>query len=185
MKTIIFFLAMTLACNSTAQTNFGFGDGFIITKQGDTIRCQVEMAVTYEDKIAYKKNKDDYPLHILTKDIHAMKTPYKYLQNILIGKKELLMSLMVDGKARLYSHVIINSGQPKAAPGGTMVLYQPPTVTYIVEKDKMYYEVKKKDFKTMMPKLLESCTSVTEKIATKKYHFEDIEKVIQEYNSCQ
>ncbi|MDZ4714424.1 MAG: hypothetical protein SH819_03055 [Cytophagales bacterium] len=184
MKTTSAIFVITFACFSAfGQTNFGFSDGVILTKQGDSLKCLIEMAVTYEDKVAYKKTPSDFPLQIPTKEIHAMQTKYKYYLNIPVGKEEKLMSLMVDGKARLFTHVILNAGPSKPMGGGTAKMYQPPTVTYVVEKDGDYHEIRKKDFVNQMTKLMGDSPQIVQKIYAKEYTFEDLEKLVKDYNS--
>ena len=90
---------------------------------------------------------------------------------------------MVDGKVRLFNHVVLNEGQRKSGYGGSYQLYQPPTVTYVVQKDSQFKEISKKSFNELKV-LLSDCPTVVSKIDNKTYKFEDLESVIKEYNSC-
>jgi hypothetical protein len=108
------------------------------------------------------------------------------LKNILIllGKKEKIMGLLVDGDVKLFNHVTINEGASTSASGGTMTLYTAPTILYAIKKGDVFYEVKKKNFKEMITTLFSDCQSVVDKVVSKIYTLEDIETVVNEYNSC-
>lgn len=166
------------------QTNYGFADGTIITKKNDTLRCLVEMAVTYGEKISYKLNAGAPALKIASEEIHSIKTPNMFYENILLGKKERLMSLLVDGDAKLFAHVTINVGTSKTDKVGTTTLYGAPTVVYGLKKDNLYHEVKKKTFVETINATLADCSSIVAKVNEKVYRFEDLEKVVNEYNAC-
>ena len=183
-KGLLAFILGFFFLTSYGQTEYGFADGVIITKQGDSIKCQVEMAVTYGNKIAYRKNPNGEELYIPSKDIKSLTTPYKHWKNIQVGKKEKLMSLVVDGEAKLFNHVTINVGPSTPGQGGTYAMYNAPTVMYVLEKDGVFYELKKKDFKASITTTLASCKSVVDKVNTKQYKFDDLEKVITEFNLC-
>lgn len=185
MKTSLLFAGLILLCLTCyGQVDYGFGEGIIVTKQGDTIKCFVEMAVTYESKIAYKKAPQGEKLSIPSSDIKSLTTPYKYWENIQVGKKEKLMSLAVDGDAQLFNHVTINPGQSSPMAGGTYTMNNAPTVIYMLKKNQVFYEIRKKDFKATIAALLSDCPTVINKVNNKEYKFDDIEKVISEYNSC-
>lgn len=142
------------------------------------------MAVTYGNKIAYRKKPKGEELYIRSGDIKSLTTPYKYWKNIQVGKKEKLMSLLVDGEAKLFNHVTINEGQSKQVPGGTYAMYSAPTVIYVLEKDGVFNELKKKDFRASVGKILANCKSVVDKVNAKQYKFDDLERIVTEYNSC-
>lgn len=173
-----------LYTTSFGQGNYGFGEGMIITKQGDTIKCHVELAVTYGNKVAYKKSATGQQLSISAKEIKVLTTPHKYYENITLGKKERLMSLIVDGETKLYNHVTINAGPSKPEFGGTVSLYNAPTIIYALIKNGVIYELRKKDFKELIGLTLNDCQSITDKVNKNEYKFEDLEKIVNEYNAC-
>lgn len=185
MKQII-LVHLALACSAATfgQPNFGFGQGYIVTKQNDTISCQVELAVTYGDQIAYRSNSDGPQNHIPSKNVRSIKTPAQYYENIQVGKKELLMGLLVDGRACLFTHVTINRGPSRPSNGGTMTFYDPPTIVYALKKDGQYFEIKKKNFSPTIMSTLSDCPAVVEKVTNKDYTIDDLEKLVTEYNSC-
>jgi hypothetical protein len=163
---------------------YGFADGKIVTKKGDTINCLVEMAVTYGEQVSYKTKQRNAISSMQVTDIRSIQTPYTYWESIQVRERMLLMGLVVDGKARLFNHVIINKGKEKKASSGNVQFYDPPTVTYVVQKGGIYTEVAEDDFKEKGTQLFKDCTILMEKISSDVYKLEEMEKVVKEYNEC-
>jgi hypothetical protein len=185
MKEGLLLIAFTLFYfTSFGQANYGFEEGIIVTKQNDTIRCHLELAVTYGNKIAYKKSATGQVQSISSKEIKSILTPYKYWENIQLGKKERLMSLIVDGNTQLFNHVIINTGPSTSGQGGNYTMNSAPTIIYALNHKGSYYEIKKNNFKEITGQKLEDCPMIIAKINSKAYKLEDLEKIVMEYNSC-
>ncbi len=180
-KRLLYLLLILFYSPSFGQAKYGFGDGVIITKQNDTIRCQVELAVTYGKKVAYRLKSDGKELSISSNEVKSIQTPYKYWENIQLGKNERLMSLLVDGGVRLFNHVTVQEGVPQS---GGITPYMAPKILYAIVKSNTIVEVKKNNFREVIQQTLNECASVLEKVASKDYKFNDLEKVVAEYNSC-
>jgi hypothetical protein len=166
------------------QSNNGFAEGIIITKQGDTIKCQVEMANSYGSKITYKMNSQAEEITIAAKNIKSLTTPFRFWENIQIGKKERLMSLIIDGKAKLFTHMTIYPAVVKRTKYGEIYMCDAPIITYVIEQDGVYYKLTKANFKKIIERTFVDCKSIVDKVITKVYKFEDLEKIIDEYNTC-
>ena len=167
------------------QSNNGFAEGIIITKQGDSIKCQVEMATSYGSKIAYKINSQAEEFSIPTKNIRSLTTPFRFWENIQIGKKEKLMSLVIEGKAKLFIHLTIYPGVEKRTRNGeTYMINDAPIIIYVLEQEGVFYKLTKTNFKKIIEKAFVDCKSIVDKVITKVYKFEDLEKIFIEYNTC-
>jgi len=181
---VITLFILTIFSESTLgqTTSFGFQEGTIIKKDGSSIKCYVEFAVTYYSKVAYKLTPDGKELSLKSSEVKSIQTPYKYIENITLDDKERLMAMITDGKVKLFNHVTINPGRTQQGQGGTYSFNAPPTIVYALMKDGRYFELKKKDFKAKLSDLLNDQMSLVERINSREFKFEDIEKLITEYN---
>src|SRR5690606_2265390 len=185
---MIKFLALavftSISASAFGQFNYGFGAGHIVTKNGDKIKCQIELAVAVGDKIVYKETENGVPKSIRSNDVKSITTPFNYYENITVGKKKRIMSLIVDGKLKLFYHVIMKDGRTYYGNGGRYQFYEPLATTYVIVNEGKYFEIERKEFKGISSILFRSCPELIEKINRKKYKYEDLEKVVTEFNSC-
>lgn len=180
---ITLFILIIICESSLGQTtSFGFEEGTIIKKDGTSIKGFVEFAVTYYSKIAYKLTQDGKELSLRSSEVKSIQTPYKYIENITLGNKERLMAMVIDGKVKLFNHVTINPGKTQQGQGGTYSFNAPPTIVYALMKDGYYFELKKKDFKAKLSDLLKDQPSLVERIKRGEFKFENMEKLVAEYN---
>jgi hypothetical protein len=166
-----------------AQSNTVFQKGVIYKKQGDSLQCFVEMAVTFRREVSYKQSEKGEILSIKSEEIRAIKTEHKYIENIVIDNKERLMALQADGAVKLFIHVVINPGQEKKGNGGTYSLNNEPTLIYFVRKDTSGQEITKKNFKPVLAELLSDQPTISTGIRKDSYNLKDIEAIIKEYNN--
>jgi hypothetical protein len=166
-----------------AQSNTVFQKGVIYKKQGDSLQCFVEMAVTFGKEIAYKQSEKGPNFSIKSEDVRAIKTEHKYIENIAIDNKERLMALQVDGSVKLFMHVVINPGEKKKGNGGTYSFNNEPTIIYFVRKDTSDQEITKKNFKPALAELLSDQPTIATGIRKDSYELKDIEAIIKEYNN--
>jgi hypothetical protein len=178
----ITFILAVISTGLFAQTNYGFGEGIITKKDGTSIKCYVELAVTYYSRVAYKFSQDGKEISLKANEIKSIQTPYKYVESITLDNTERLMGMVSDGQVRLFNHVTINSGRKEKGKGGTFDFYAPPTIVYAIKKDENYHELNKESFKTKLSELLNDQPSIVEKISSTEFKFEEIEKIINEYN---
>ncbi len=163
----IFFICILTGLRVSGQSVYGYEEGTIITKQGETINCFVEMAVGYEKTIFYKDSKDGKILSIPTAEVKAVATRYTYFENIPIGKKEKMMAVLVYGRAQLFFHV--------------------KDYIYVLKKDGIYYQLRKKNYLELLVQALRDCPQIIKMLGSRmyKYEFQDLERIVTEYNSCQ
>ncbi len=164
------------------QTNLAYGEGEIIKKDESSIKCLVELSITYGTSVSYKMSQDGKESLLKSSEIKSIRTPYKYIENITLDNKERLMAMVADGKVKLFNQVITNSGRTELGYGGTFNFNAPPTIIYALKKESNYFEIKKKDFKVKLSGLLNDQPSITERINSKEFKFDDIEKIINGYN---
>lgn len=174
---------IVLSVSSTAQNRFGFESGQIVTKQDDTIRCFIEIAVNYGSKVAYKNSIESKVLLMPSNEIRAIVTPYKYLESVQLEDKEVLMTLMIKGKVNLFNYVIIKEVERPTGYGG-INSYQSDIAIFVLTKDGDSFEIKKKNFKDQMRQILNDCSSVVNKVNDGLYKFNDLDYIVLEYNSC-
>jgi hypothetical protein len=166
-----------------AQSNAVFQKGVIYKKQGDSLHCFVEMAVTFGKEVAYKQSEKGESLSIKSDEIRAIKTEHKYVENIVIDNKERLMALQADGAVKLFMHVVINPGQEKKGKGGTYSYNNEPTIIYFVRKDTSGQELTKNNFKPVLAELLSDQPAIASSIQKDSYALKDVEAIIKEYNN--
>ena len=129
------------------QPDYGFEEGVIVTKEKDAIQCFLELAITYEKKIAYKISKDGEEKFIPTEEVWFVKSPSRYLENIKLGKRERLVVLMVDGKVKLFNHVRMQEGIKQEGINTPSYTYSYAIIVHAVKKEENYYEINKKKLK--------------------------------------
>jgi hypothetical protein len=178
----LFLLAIISKYSLGQTTSFGFQEGTIFKKDGSSLKCLVEFAVTYHSKVSYKLTEDGRELSLKSSEIASIETPYKYIENITLDNKERLMTIVANGKVKLFNHVTINPGKTQQEQGVSYNFSGPPTVIYALMKDGIFFELKKKDFKAKLSDLLNDQTSLVERINSGEFKFEDIESIINEYN---
>lgn len=180
----IIIVLLTIIHNTSFSQGsaFGFQEATITKKDGSSITCYVEVAVTYTSNVAYKLTQDSKALSLKSSEIKTIQTPYKFVENITLDNKERLMSVVVDGKVKLFSHVTVNPGTPQQSGGGTYAKNGPPTIIYALKKDDEYIEVRKKGFKVPLSEALADQPTILERINSKEFKFEDTETIVKEYN---
>ncbi len=186
MKYLLALVSCIFISNAYSQSDFGYLDATIIKKKGDSIICLIKREISYGDFITYKVTKDAYESQIATTDISCIKFAFKYLENIKIDNKEKLATLVVDGKTRLYNYVELQQGATREMPNSNGGMYTPHTmiVHYIIKRLDVYKEIRSKFFSYDLKPYIEDCNSLVTKIESQEYLFEDMMKIIQEYNNC-
>lgn len=152
-----------------------------MTKQGDSIKGFVEVASHYESKIGYKKGLDDAETFIPTKDIKFVLTTGRYLENIALGKHELLMTMVARGKISLFLQA---AGFKLWHSSSGSRSHRSMYMVFVVKKGSIYTEVPKKRFREILSALMYDCPEVVEKIREEVFPFEEMAKAVAEYNSC-
>ena len=90
------------------------------------------MAITYGNKVVYKKIMDGKEMSMQATEIRSMTTPYNQLENIQIGKKEKLMILIVDGKTKLFHHIVMSGGAKQPGSGGSYLSHGELNRTFVI-----------------------------------------------------
>lgn len=154
-----------------------------MTKQGDSIKGFVEVAPSYGSKIGYKKEVNDAQTFMSTKEIKYILTPNRYLENITLGKREMLMTMISDGKVRLFLQVVSRASVRQSRFGPTA--YESRDYVFVVKKGSIYTEVPRKNYKEMLSALLYECPEVVQKLREKVFAYEQMDLAVAEYNACQ
>jgi hypothetical protein len=187
MRLLIFLIFSFYVTGGFAQTVNGFEEAFIMTKQGDSIRGFVEVGPSYGSKIGFKKEGGDAQTFLSTKEIKFILTPNRYLENIDLGKRELLMTLVVEGKARLFSQVLSQVVVPHSTASHYEARanpYETHVPLFVLKKGAAYTEVKKKRYQETLSALLFDCPEVVEKLRHNAFTYEDMGSAVAYYNSC-
>lgn len=184
----LFITALVCCINSTfAQRGFGFNEATILYKKGDSLLCLVKMEINYRDTVIYKRYEGDAEKIVLSKDIKAIRFPFKYIENIKPDSTEKLSTLLLKGRITVFSYAVLTMGKPvdvknvaglKFAAGST-------TTHYIVCKDGVYKEIREDFFRRDLAPLIKDCPGMYRKLDTEGYYFEDMVKIAKEYNSCE
>jgi hypothetical protein len=125
---------------------------------------------------------DGRKLSLTSTEIKSILTPYQYFENITIDNQERLMLLMDDGRAKLFSHVSLNSDKTKREHSSERSLKNRVTVVYVVEKDGTYIQLKKDDYKEKLSELFHDQPDLVAQINNDDVKFEHLEKIILHYN---
>lgn len=183
----LFIISTILFCNvAYSQTNFGFTEGTIVYKRGDSILCLLKREVNYGDVITYKTHQNAEESQVGSKYIKSIRMESKYLENIILENKEKLVTLIVAGKISLYNYVETQKGEPVKIPntGGGMFAPIKVITHYIIKDGDKFQEIKEKSFKKTLNRLLPDCQLIITKIENNEYSFDDIPEIIKEYNTC-
>ena len=101
------FLAFTFVfCELTySQSNFGFADATITYKRGDSMLCLIKREVNYGDIITYKVHQGTDESQVGSNNIKSIRIASKYIENISLGNKDKLATLVLGGKLTLFNYV--------------------------------------------------------------------------------
>src|SRR5262245_49840305 len=126
---LIFIFLFFLSLYLNAQPSLGFTEAIIIKKNGDSLKCLVEMIGGYEDLIKYKKDQYGNESFLKTKEVSAIVTTFRFYENVKVGKKEKVLPLAVDGPIKFYKSSYLNSGGQTSG----FFLYSKPFTTYVIK----------------------------------------------------
>ncbi|MEO8853936.1 MAG: hypothetical protein ABI359_09160 [Ginsengibacter sp.] len=151
---------------STSKSGPGFQPGVIITKDGDTLGGLVKYAYTVPvEKVFFKADSNGSDSVFSVHNIKSIITQFVYLARIPFKGKEEMMPWLAVGKINLYFFAKNYDN------------------TYVLEKDRnQFVYINQKDFKVMMRHVFFDTPDMLKKIEKKEYRFEDMIKIIREYN---
>lgn len=182
------FTALTfLFCDfAYSQNNFGFTDATIVYKRGDSMLCLIKREVNYGDVITYKVHQDADESQVGSIYIKSIRIASKYIENINLGKKERLATVILTGKLTLFNYVETQKGEAVKIPNSNGGMYAPIKVMvhYIIKSNNKYAEVKESSFETDLKNFLSDCPAIISKLENHEYAFADIPVIIEQYNSC-
>lgn len=140
--------------------------GVMITKQDDTLKCLVRLpSGSLNDLyyLVYKKGSDS-TIDVKESEIKSITTAYFYIERIYVGGKEKLMFLVAVGKITLFSYA------------------KDYRVLYVAVKNNRNLEINKRTFKVLLRHLTFDYPDLVEKIDKRGYQYDDIIKIVNEYN---
>lgn len=148
------------------RSDQGFQPGVIITKDGDTLGGLVKYANTLPvDKVTYKPDWNGSDSVLFVHNVKSIITQFVYLANIPFEGKEAMMPWLAVWKINLYFYSKNYNN------------------TCVLEKDRnQFVYINQKDFKVMMRHIFFDTPDMLEKIGKKEYRFEDMIKIIKDYN---
>ncbi len=186
MKSLVWIIFLLGALKAVAQESPVFDEGIIMTKRGDSLKCFVRVDIEYGSKIFYKKEKDGTESSIRAKEVKFISTHREYLENIQVGKKELLMMLVAKGKALLFLNIATGAPRRQMLLGLPTQNKPAEVAVYVVKKGSVYTEVKREHYRDILSGLMFDCPTISQKMRSKQtaYPYEDIEMVVAAYNSC-
>lgn len=182
MKTrlLIFSFLIFLSLYLAGQPSLGFTEAVIIKKGGDSLKCLIEMLGGYEDVITYKMNQDDRERSLKTKEVSAIVTSFRVYENVQVGKKEKVLPLAVDGPIKFYKSSYLNSGGQTSG----FFMYGKPFTSYVIKINDSCIEIREKNFKEILLKVLDGCEKVVQKLKDDSYKYAELEKAVEDYYNC-
>jgi hypothetical protein len=148
------------------QSKPAFQPAVIITKDGDTLSGLIKYAYAgVFNKIIYKQNLIASDSIFSVHKIKSIITQFVYLENIPFKGKEIMMPWLAVGKINLF----IVGGLSE--------------IIYVLEKNRnQFVYANKKNFKVMIRHVFFDTPDMLEKIGKKGYKFDDMIKIVREYN---
>jgi hypothetical protein len=157
--------------SSIGPSSSTFVPGVIITKVGDTLSGLIEYGYPAPpEKVIYRPVITATDSVFSIYNVKSIITQSFYYSNIPFNGKEKMMPWLAAGKINLYVYIKDYS-------------YSKPDITFVLEKNKnQFVYINRKDFKVMMRHVFFDIPDMLEKIGIKGYRFDDMIKVIKEYN---
>lgn len=186
MRSLLCVVFLFSIAKTFAQTNPVFEKGLIVTKQNDSIKCFVHTETEYGARIFYKTEMDSKETSIRKKDVKVISLPHIYLQNIQVRKRELLMTVLVEGKARLYGHVATGASRRRAFLGVETIAPPAELLVYVVKKGSVYTEVTRERYRDVLSAILYDCPGLVQILRSKEraFAYEDLDRAVVMYNAC-
>lgn len=190
MKYRLFLIPFIFIINQAwCQITYPYQEGFIEFKNGKTISCLVQLAVGYDSIVVYKETSASQPLTSPVSIISALKTKYNTYENFPIRNTDVLMRVVEKGKATLLMHSIsVISNEVTMTTGNKEVALEGATYAqlanlYVIKLNGLEHLILEEDFEDLIM-ILADCESVSKKIEKREYGFNDLEKIVKEYNTC-
>lgn len=188
MKYLVTTICMFYFASSYSQPGFGFSEGTVFYKKGDSMLCLVKLSLDYGDTVIYKGYDGDTEKMLFAKNIKSIRLPYKHIENVpLDSGREKLSTLIVKGNICVYSYATITMGKAVPIPksGGLKLTSGTTTPHFILKKDSVCKEIREDYFRRDIAPFIRNCPGMLKKLDTEGYYFTDMMKIITEYNSCE
>jgi hypothetical protein len=163
--------------------DLGFDQGTIIYKTGDSTRCLVRRALFYERTVPYKNFFGDSTRMIKLAEIKAIRSAYRYQEMVDFGEGEQLLTLVYEGRMRLYTWYQPVRGQlydRDWVPSSDNKLVQ----NYVVLKTGQFSRITEDGFKKKILALVDDCPKLTEQVASVAFKYKNLASVVYQYNGC-
>ena len=145
--------------------------GPFITNNRDTLSGLIKFASAVpSEKITYRQDSTASDSIFYVDKLKSVITQFAYFTNIPFKGKGTMMPWLAVGKINLFVHTKnYNIG--------------PSDITYVLENDRNQFDyINPKDFKIMMRHVFFDTPDMLEKIGKKGYKFDDMIKIVREYN---
>jgi hypothetical protein len=186
MKILSLVVLLFGAATAFAQDDPVFDKGVIVTKRGDSLRCFLRVEAEYGSRIFYKKEMAGREISIRKKDVNFIAGSHEFLQNIQVGKKELLMTLAANGRVGLFFHVTTGASRRQSILGVPTQAKPIPHIVFVIKMGSIYTEVKRERYREILSALLHDCPAVAQKMRDKEraYAYEHMDQAVADYNAC-
>ncbi|MBK6400332.1 MAG: energy transducer TonB [Bacteroidetes bacterium] len=181
IRILVILLFLVGPLKAICQNSQRFDTGLVVLKHGDTLNCLVEINTSYGDTVSYKTFLNNDLKILLTKDIRSIKTSFAQTKNIKYNNSEKLMTLIVDGKVKLYNYVTYYKSSPSESSEGWNPVFG---FSHVIEMNDSIIPIDGLKFKKQGQKLFSDCSTLAEKIRKGILDYSTIAKVVKEYNSC-
>ncbi|RYD79068.1 MAG: hypothetical protein EOP53_10180 [Sphingobacteriales bacterium] len=187
MKILIslLFLLAPQAIHAQSKINWGFMNGVIHLKKGDSLLCLVERQVAYGQTILYKLSQNGDTKEISLAELNYFTANKKTFKVVSLNNGLQVMEVLDTGKIAIYTFNEIKYQPTKRnISAGTKTTKGDIFIHYVINKAGTIQEVKEPDFKVVLKQLFNDCQRMAGKVSRGDYLFEDMQQIIRDYNNC-
>ena len=181
----LFCLLVTQATPAQKKTNWGFMNGVMHLKKGDSLVCLVEKQVAYGKTLLYKLSDQGSVEEIPLSELNYFVANNKTFKAVPLYNSFEIMELVDTGKITLYTFNEIKYQAPQRNPStGNKTIKGDILIHYVIDKAGMIQEIKDTSFKLVLKQIFSDCGRMGGKVTRGDYLFEDMPQIIKDYNHC-
>lgn len=189
MSAKMIFLLFIVPAVSFAQLS---GKGKIITVEGDTIECLVQIdKEQFTDVVRYKREKDDYLQLFPLSDLYRIIIKDKVYENLVFTKRTIighkvqstsLCLCVVDGFVKLYREGITMFCQGSNQVANPRTRPSERDIYYLMNGAEEAQQIKPKLFIKQSQEALVQYKEVVQMIEEEKYQYKDLVQIVRSCN---
>src|SRR6218665_719736 len=168
MRIVIAIFLLIISQNIVAQskTNWGYMNGVIHLKKGDSIRCLIEKQLVYEQTLGYKLNEWGVVEEIPIAAVNYFEAGNKIFESVLLYGAFKLIERLDTGKISLYYFNEIKYGETKKSNStGVKTKKGDIIIHYVVKQKQFIQEIKEPVFKPVLKQLFFDCERMAGKVS--------------------